>query len=287
MRTPISTLTALSLALALGACAGTTSPRPEALHLQAELLRVEGDTRIVPYAGTELVDARRAVDALLIDGRRMPERDFHEGVYLADRLIKIAEAEGLAGHAEAVQKQLGTERETLLIEVRSHEAELAVASADAARREAEIARTQAQIARADAEAMRQRLAALEARQTDRGLVVTLGDVLFETGRAELKPGAMRSLDELVQVLRENPGATVAVEGHTDSVGGRDYNYGLSQRRADAVRGFLLSQGIAPSRITARGLGPDYPVASNGDAAGRQQNRRVELVIQDRPVTVQN
>jgi outer membrane protein OmpA-like peptidoglycan-associated protein len=269
------------------------------VRLQNEYDRVASDTRIAPYAETDLVAARNALDALVVDGRRMRDDEFDHNVYITDRLIKVAEAEGLAAYAEARGQALASERETLLLDARTRQAEYALAQADAERLAAERARTEAEIARSDAElartdaqiaqleleTLRTRLTELEAVQTERGLVVTLGDVLFEVDRAELKPGATRSLDELVQVLRENPNATVAIEGHTDSTGGRDYNLSLSQRRSDSVRGYLLAQGIAAERITANGLGPDFPVASNNDAAGRQQNRRVELVIQDRPVVL--
>lgn len=290
----LAVLTAVAL---LGACASSSkNPPPEVMRLQNELARVEGDTRIPPHAGTELAEARRALDTLLADGRRMDDDVFDHNVYLTDRLIKIAEAEGLASYAEGRGKELAQERESLLLTARTREADTASAVAEAQRRAAELAREDAAMARSDAEmartdadianlqldAMRMRLADLEAKQTERGLVVTLGDVLFEVDRAELKPGAQRSLKELVQVLIESPSAMVAIEGHTDSTGARAHNDSLSQRRAESVRGFLVGQGIGQARITARGMGQDYPVASNGDAAGRQQNRRVELVIQDRP-----
>lgn len=283
-------LAAATATLLLAACAsGPRTPPPEVMRLQDELARISGDTRIPPYAGPEIEEARRAVDVLVAEGRRMDDEIFDHNVYLADRLIKVAEAEGLAGFAEASSQEMSRERETLLLQARTREADSALAAAEAERRAAEIARTEAQIARADADVarleldeMRMRLLELEAVQTERGLVVTLGDVLFEVDRAELKPGSTRTLGELVNVLRENPTAMVAVEGHTDSTGTREYNLSLSQRRADSVRSFLIGQGVDASRITARGLGQDYPVATNEDAAGRQQNRRVELIIQDRP-----
>ena len=298
MNFALKPLAAITAALLLGACAGgSKSPPPEVVRLQNELARIEGDTRVPPHANPELSEARRAVDVLVAEGRRMDDELFDHNVYIADRLIKVAEAEGLAGYAEAQSQTLGRERETLLLDARTREADMASARAEAERRAADMARTDADIARSDAEiaranadaayqqleSMRLQLAELEAKQTERGLVVTLGDVLFEVDRADLKPGATRSLGELIEVLRENVTATVAIEGHTDSTGARDYNVSLSQRRAEAVRTYLVSQGIDASRITAQGLGPDFPVASNGDAAGRQQNRRVELVIQDRPV----
>ena len=296
MRAPIPIkplCTALLAALVLGACASTPDGPPMAVvQLQNELARVETDVRIPPYAGDELVDARHAVDALVIDYDDMGDEAYAHNLYIADRLIKVAEAEGLAGYAEARTRELGTEREALLIEARRYETDTALALADAERRNAELARADAARARAEAdqaylalETMQARLVDLETKRTERGLVVTLGDVLFETDRAELKPGSERTLDELVAALRESPNASVAIEGHTDSTASHAYNESLSERRAAAVRNYLVAQGIDGSRISARGLGENYPVASNADAADRQQNRRVELVIQDRPLVV--
>ena len=121
---------------------------------------------------------------------------------------------------------------------------------------------------------------LQAKLTNRGLVLTLGDVLFDTGQATLKPGGARAVDRLVAFLNDYPQRTVLVEGFTDEVGSETTNQRLSERRADAVRQSLLSSGIAASRIRTRGYGEAYPVASNANAAGRQQNRRVEVVISD-------
>ena len=110
------------------------------------------------------------------------------------------------------------------------------------------------------------------------MVLTLGDVLFDSGRAELKSGAMRTIDQLVTFLKDNPERTVNVEGYTDSVGSDNFNLGLSQRRADAVRTALTSRGVEATRIAARGYGESSPVASNDTAEGRQRNRRIEIVI---------
>jgi outer membrane protein OmpA-like peptidoglycan-associated protein len=119
---------------------------------------------------------------------------------------------------------------------------------------------------------------LKATQTPRGLVLTLGDVLFNTGRAELNPGAGRKLDQLAQFLNQHPERRIEIDGFTDSVGPDDYNQDLSQRRADAVKAALLSRGIDASRITTQGYGKSFPVATNNDSGGRQLNRRVEVVI---------
>jgi outer membrane protein OmpA-like peptidoglycan-associated protein len=116
--------------------------------------------------------------------------------------------------------------------------------------------------------------------TERGLVVTLEDVLFETDRADLKPGAELRLNEVVGFLGAHPDKHVLVEGHTDSTGTDAYNQQLSEARAAAVKSYLARRGVSPAMVHVRGYGEAYPIASNDDGSGRQQNRRVELVITD-------
>jgi outer membrane protein OmpA-like peptidoglycan-associated protein len=113
----------------------------------------------------------------------------------------------------------------------------------------------------------------------------LGDVLFNTGRSDLKAGSLENIYPVVAYLKAHPKTMVKIEGHTDKQGSADYNVELSQRRADAVREFLVNNGVALERITARGMGEDYPVATNSTAAGRRQNRRVEVTISDDPEIV--
>jgi outer membrane protein OmpA-like peptidoglycan-associated protein len=119
---------------------------------------------------------------------------------------------------------------------------------------------------------------LDTRESARGLIVNVSDVLFDTGQHTLKPGAREKLARVAGILLAYPGLTLEVDGHTDSVGDDAYNLALSERRAETVRGYLVQQGIPASTIVARGFGEAQPVASNDLAAGRQQNRRVELVV---------
>lgn len=160
----------------------------------------------------------------------------------------------------------------------------AMADADAARQDADSARhSEARaVANADAQAvdLRRRISALEAEITDRGLVLTLGDLLFATDRATLEPGADRHLDRLTGFLERYPQRRVEIEGHTDNIGTSEYNLGLSRRRAESVLNQLTLRGIDPSRLSALGLGQERPIASNMTAAGRQQNRRVEIIIEN-------
>jgi outer membrane protein OmpA-like peptidoglycan-associated protein len=119
---------------------------------------------------------------------------------------------------------------------------------------------------------------LETRDTARGLIVNMSDVLFDTGRYTLRPGAREKLAKISGIVLAHPGLRLAVEGHTDSVGGDEYNMKLSEQRADAVRDYLVQQGLSSDGVTAKGFGKTMPVADNSTAAGRQQNRRVELVV---------
>jgi len=151
-------------------------------------------------------------------------------------------------------------------------ASAAVSAADAARDAAAAAR--------NAEDLQRQIAALEAEATDRGLVLTLGNTLFATGRSDLRPGGATSLDKLVVFLNEYPDRNVAIEGHTDDVGSLGMNQTLSQQRADSVRSYLVQQGIQSRRLTASGMGETQPIADNLSDSGRQQNRRVEVIIEN-------
>lgn len=200
--------------------------------------------------------------------------------YLARQRVRIAEETARQNAAQKEVEQLRNERQQVVLEARAAEAEAAQRRAEAERERAEAARAEAEAALARARQLADQVTELEAELTRRGLVLTLGDVLFDTGQATLKPGAARTVAALVTFLNENPERNVLIEGFTDSVGGAQFNLGLSQRRADAVRTALVERGIPGTRIRTRGYGQEYPVASNATAAGRQQNRRVEIVISD-------
>jgi outer membrane protein OmpA-like peptidoglycan-associated protein len=276
-----------ALTAGLGACATTPpGPPPEVVRLQNELNRLHDDPRIAPNAPNELRDADTLVSSLAMNGRNLEVRDYQHRIYIADRLIETAEAEGLARYAEVRAHDLGAERDRLLVDSRTHQlrnAQVAAADAQAnamqAREDANVARADAAASRSEAEVLRADLSDLQAQQTQRGFVVTLGDVLFEVDRSELKPGATRTIDQLANALNDDRRSTIAIEGHTDSTGNPQHNVDLSLHRAEAVKSYLVQRGVDPSRITTQGLGEDYPVASNATEAGRQQNRRVEVVVQ--------
>jgi outer membrane protein OmpA-like peptidoglycan-associated protein len=121
---------------------------------------------------------------------------------------------------------------------------------------------------------------MNAKQTERGLVMTLGDLLFATGRSELRAGTVNNLDKLALFLKQHQDRDVLIEGHTDNVGSEEANLSLSQRRADSVMSYLQQQGVASIRLGSSGKGESSPVASNDSASGRQMNRRVEVIIRN-------
>jgi outer membrane protein OmpA-like peptidoglycan-associated protein len=180
------------------------------------------------------------------------------------------------------------ERQRVLLQARTVEAERAKSLAEQRARQASQSEQEAQRALAVADAaideakrLADELSEMEAEETERGLVLTLGDVLFDTNRAEIKSGASRTMDRLAEYLDNNPERRLLIEGHTDSRGSSEYNEDLSARRADAVVEALVERGIDQDRLRSEGLGESFPVASNDTDAGMQQNRRVEIVVSDR------
>ena len=164
-----------------------------------------------------------------------------------------------------------------------------IAQREAANANDQAATAQAQAAAAEARAagLARQLAALEALKTDRGLVITLGDVLFEFNRAEVKPSAQARMAQLADFLKQYPDRRVSIEGHTDNIGSAAYNNELSQRRAEAIKGQLVGLGIASDRISTVGYGKDFPVATNDTDTNRAINRRVEVVISEPGQTVRS
>lgn len=285
--------TAMALALLAAACGGLPE-RIEPLEAARAAVRdAEQDRLASEVAATELAAARTALeeaDALFEDDADI-ELIEHQA-YLAQRYADIADQRIEQAHARERIEQGEAERNRVLLEARTREAETAQREAQVAQQRAQTAEQQAQVAQQQAQATAEQAATvaqenqalmeslndLQARQTERGIVLTLSDVLFDTGQAELKPGAMSAIDRLAAFMREYPDRNVRIEGHTDSRGSEELNRDLSQRRAAAVETALLARGVGPERVESVGMGEAYPVASNDTAAGMQQNRRVEIVI---------
>jgi len=280
----------LGLAL-LGGCRASV---PVEAHLRAArsaLEQARADPATARHAAGALEQASATLtEAELRHAQRDSERARHLA-YLAQRQAETAQAIGAQATHQAVLENAGRERERILLSARVAEATARADEAEAARqqaqagaqqaqREAGAARAQAEQAGERAQALRQDLQSLQARDSARGPVVTLGGLLFAPGQATLYPGALRGVGQLAQVLQRHPQRRVLIEGFTDSQGPADANQALSQRRAEGVAQALVRQGVDATRIETQGHGEAYPVASNANAAGRQLNRRVEVLFSD-------
>jgi outer membrane protein OmpA-like peptidoglycan-associated protein len=303
VRGKTQTLIAAAIAaVLLSACAAAPSMPAGAAEARAKLSMLQSNPDLATRAPVAMKDAEAAVSAA-----EVPESDMELGkhrVYLADRMIDIASAQATTALAEDQRQALSKQRDQARLDARTREADVAASQlatarveiaaksseADAAHivaadatQEAARANQQAADTEQQAAELQRQIDELHARPTDRGLVLTLGDVLFASGRAELKQGSTNNLDKLVSFLNEYPARTVTIEGYTDSLGSDDYNVGLSQRRADSVKTYLTVHGVGAARLSAVGHGESAPVAGNETAAGRQQNRRVEVIIANAPV----
>lgn len=262
-------LVALAAALSIAACSAPMIRPQGADTVRGKLSRLQADPQLASRAPVAIKEAETAVIAAEV--ARDDAALGQHLVVVADRKVDIAVARAQTRLAEDERKLLSEQRESARLTSRTREV-------DAARSDADAARMDTAAAEDDAADLRTQIAALNAQATERGLVVTLGDLLFASGRSELKGGAPEHLGKLAAFLNEYPDRSVVIEGHTDSVGAETYNLDLSQRRADTVRSYLMTQGIAAHRLAASGLGEGTPAASNDSAGGRQQNRRVEVII---------
>jgi outer membrane protein OmpA-like peptidoglycan-associated protein len=292
------TLIATAVASILLAACTTAPVKPDgAAEARVKLTQLESDPNLASRAAVAIKDADAAVRAA-----EQPELDKElaaHRVYLADRKVDTARALAETRFADDQRAVISAQRDSARLDARTREADAAKGQVATARAEGAEQKVAADQARSDANAahaaaasseqqsaeLQRQIDVLHAKPTDRGLVLTLGDVLFTSGKADLKPGATGNLNKLVAFLNEYPDRTAAIEGYTDSVGSQDYNQSLSERRADSVKSYLAGQGIGYRRLSASGKGRSDPVADNDSAAGRQQNRRVEVIISNPPAAL--
>ena len=307
---------ALIAAAVLAGC--STLPANDSLLAQArnDYSDAQANSQVTSLAAGELKQASDSLDKAnnaSSKGERSVLVDHL--AYVAKQQVAIAQETARQKAAELAVASASAERDRVRLDARTREAESAQRSAEAAQRSAEAAQRQSEVSQRSAEAAQRQAAAerqaaneaeltaqaarqqaqdaesrsrqleaqlkdMEAKKTDRGMVITLGDVLFDTNQAQLKSGAMRNLQKLADFFKQYPQRKVMIEGFTDSTGSSSRNQELSDKRAYSVRTALLDMGIGADRITSRGYGESYPVAGNDTAAGRQLNRRVEIIISD-------
>ncbi|MCL7944248.1 OmpA family protein [Marinobacter sp. ATCH36] len=251
---------AVSFSVLMAGCASTPQDNQKVDEARASYDEIRNDPNVARSGDRQLRNARDQLsraESLLADGEDIVE--IEHAAYLANRHAQIAAEQG---ERAELQEQINSAEE------RRKELELQMSSSEAEQ------------ARQEAAELRRQMEEMQAEQTDRGMVLTLGDVLFDLNRAELKSSGEATVERLAEFMREYEERRVRVEGYTDSTGEASYNQGLSERRAEAVRDALVDMGISRDRVETKGFGEQYPVASNDSSGGRQQNRRVEIVISD-------
>lgn len=270
--------------LLFSAC--STTP-PDSLQMaRTEFSQINSNPAVATHAPEDLQQAsealRRAENAWEDDE---DDEVVNHLAYLSTSHARIAQERARTREAEQQIENATAERDRVRLEARTVEADRAKMQAAQAQQQARDARTVAALAQANSRDVQARNAELEAqlkalrgKSTDRGTVITLGDVLFDTGKSRLKPGSRRNMEQLATALKNTGGRKVLIEGHTDSKGSDELNQQLSEARANAVREALIGLGVDQAQISTAGYGERYPIASNNTAAGRQLNRRVEIVI---------
>ena len=267
-------LSVFILGLVLSACGGPPAANQLLIDARTTFETIQRDPVVLTNAPVALAVAEEYLqqgEALWKEKGDVEEIEHY--AYLARQRSLIAEQMAKTNQAEEMVEKAEAERQRVLLEARTAEAEKA-------EREAIIARQEAEDALAQVQQLSDQMKELEAQQTERGLVLTLSSVLFDVGKATLKPGSESMLRELTNFMSQYPERNVLIEGFTDNSGSRTFNDDLSLNRAMTVRNALTSRGISMNRIQVRGYGEQYPVASNATAYGRQQNRRVEIIISD-------
>lgn len=279
----IQTISLLAVAATMAACSSAPVRNDALEQARTRLETARANTQVASLASDEL---KAASDSMLVADAAAKKRDKKPNVehlaYMASQRVAIAEETAASRSAQAVTASAAAERDKMRLALRTAEADaaqrnLAAAEQESARKSTELAmaaeRNDARVSDLEAQ-----LRDLNAKKTDRGMVVTLGDVLFDTGKSQLRPGSNTNLAKLAEFFKRNPERTATIEGYTDSVGSESYNLALSERRAGAVMDALLGMGVTTSQVSTRAYGADKPTADNGTAAGRQMNRRVEIVF---------
>lgn len=273
---------AFLVAIGLAACATTPQRNDQLDQARAAVQSLEQDPEAERAASEQLRNSRDQLQRA--NAAFQQHRPPDEVSYLAYLAQREAQAGKMYADEYRARQQLARgndERNHILLEARNHEVQQAREATQAQAQRAQAAEQQAQAAQSQLQKEQQELSSMKTRETARGLELTLAsDLLFNTGSATLKSGAMLQLNRLADFMQSNPKARIIIEGYTDSRGSRPYNQVLSEQRAQSVASALETQGVANDRIQTIGRGKDYPVASNDTDAGRQQNRRVDIVLSD-------
>jgi outer membrane protein OmpA-like peptidoglycan-associated protein len=253
-------MSAALVSIALSACSSAPKEIESLEQARMAYEKAAQDITVVRHAPEQLDQARNALNVADTRWKKKADRSQVEHyAYLANQRVRIANLIAESNESDRELEAMALERRNVTLDLR----------------EAELLK-----AKRDAQDMKRQMAALQAEKTERGMVLTLGDVLFDVGEATLAPGAARNIAKIASFMKSHPERQAVIEGHTDSMGDDDYNLDLSRDRAFAVRQALLGQGVSAARISTQGFGESLPVASNSTPSGRQKNRRVEIIFPD-------
>ena len=268
---------ATAVSFLVASCATAPQNPPGSAEVRSKLTALQSNSSLADQVPVELREAEAAVLAAEAPVGKDVALGAHR-VYMADRKVEIATARASTRYAEDQRAELSQARDDARLNARTQEADRARRETATAQSATDAALASAAVAAKEADELQRQIDVLQAEATDRGLVLTLGDVLFATGRSDLTSGGTNTLDKLVVFLNNYPDRNVVIEGHTDDVGSHEMNQTLSQHRADSVKFYLVQQGIRHKRLAASGMGETQPIADNQSPSGRQQNRRVEVII---------
>jgi outer membrane protein OmpA-like peptidoglycan-associated protein len=276
-----STPALLALTALLWACSSTPTHTPLLEQTRSEYNAAINNPSIAKYAPLELQQAGEALAVANASAAKNESIEVVDGyAYVAKQKIALMQSAAKQKSAEADIANSGKQRDQVRLAQRTNEADQASAKADKAKLDMQKAQREAQIAKADASNLIQQLSELKAKNTARGIVITLGDVLFAIDQSQLTAEGINTIQKLANVLQNNPQRNVLIEGFTDSTGATEYNQALSMRRAAAVSAALQQLGVGSERIATQGYGESFPVAANSNSQARQLNRRVEIVLSD-------
>ena len=263
---------------ALSACSAAPK-RIESLEMARTMVSQLESSARAGVAATNIAKARKSLDTanrLVDSGGQLRDVEYEAKTALMN--AQIAQEKILTAEAQEQIENGTAKRQAVLLQARERDIERSASHAKDANALAETSRLNANASQERADSLAQELADLQAKRTERGVVLTLGDVLFDTGQAVIRTGAYGTLDRLAAALKDRPARSVIIEGHTDNVGSDAQNSRLSEQRAQSVQTALLQRGVATSQVSAVGKGESTPIADNETAVGRQQNRRVELIF---------
>ncbi len=281
MKNLIIFLTLFLITILINGCAKNSVTSQKLIDAQTKYLKLSKDSNVKKSASLELIEAEKIYQ---ISKNVKDQSQADHVAYLLEKELEIIDQTIKQKELEDRLSKLKELKTKALIDAKVVELKAMQHEIDEVKNQLIIAKKEAEATKKLMQERLKKLKELHAKETNRGLVLTLSDVLFESGKSTLLPGSMRTIDKLADFLKAYPNRNVLIEGHTDNVGSEEYNIELSLKRANSVADALIERGIDKNRILTQGLGEAYPVATNKTKEGRQKNRRVEIIVLEENVS---